>query len=105
MSEVPVPGDRDYELVMPLVATADHGGPFDASAYAAGLEAGSIMRLLWSVHSEVRVVSSTVRTANVPQLDLFAMHYGFTLRHRADADNDFWSYATFIRGATVEYHE
>ncbi|WP_030186093.1 hypothetical protein [Streptomyces capuensis] len=73
--------DATYELVMPFVLCQSNGGPYDDEAFAAGMACGQ----LWT---ELRVLQAHgatprpryVQPEHVPQLDLIAMHYGYTLK-------------------------
>jgi len=68
--------EDEFELLMPLVVVRSKGGPFDDEAYTAGFEAGRLWELLGA---GVEFESRAVRTANIRQLDLIAMHFGYAL--------------------------
>lgn len=89
--------DNEMSLVMPFVVTTDNGGPFDSSAYVAGCEFGSINRMLDSLPPEVGEVRLVVRTDNVPQFDLAAMHHEMTFAHEPWKADPSWSYVWFVR--------
>lgn len=95
-----------FGMVMPFLPVTSKGGPFDDNAYAAGWECGQIAALL-EYSSEVpgtlaesQRLKLPVRTANVDQLDLVAMHHGFVIDEREPwEDGSEW---TFIRFRKVE---
>lgn len=70
-----------FELAMPFVLTKSQGGPYDDEAFAAGMACGQ----LWT---ELRTLANHAATPrpryvmpeHVPQIDLIAMHYGYTLK-------------------------
>lgn len=70
-----------YRLVMPFVLTKSNGGPYDDKAFTAGMACGQ----LWT---ELQVLAAHgaqprpryVRPEHIPQMDLIAMHYGYTLK-------------------------
>lgn len=72
-----------YELLMPFVVTKSHGGPWDDESFVAGWE----LRRLDAVLSQAEGIDFTraltiiaqIRTDGVPQAELIAMKYGFTL--------------------------
>lgn len=70
-------GDYSAELLMPFVVCASHGGPFDDVAFCAGYECGTIAARLEI--EQPAVLQASVRTANVPQFDLIAMHTGYAI--------------------------
>lgn len=65
----------DYGMVMPFVTVTSKGGPHDDDSYVAGWEMGAL-------DAELKVstwpLTRTVRTENLPQVDLIAMRYGYT---------------------------
>lgn len=75
-------GNVHYNLVMPFVVTKDHGGPYDDDSYVAGWEAHAMACFMKDIQLGVpcRIIPMMpVRTANIPQLDLLAMRFGWTL--------------------------
>lgn len=68
--------EGDFGLVLPFTVVKSKGGPFDDDAYAAGFEAGRV----WAeLDHRPRSLTGSYRTVNVPQLDLIAMHFGYSL--------------------------
>jgi hypothetical protein len=86
---------REFGLVMPFVVVASNGGPYDDDAYVAGYEAGLVDAMLSA--QPVKVEGHTVRTANVLQVDLLAMHHGFTCT--AEDIGEGWSVVDLRRAA------
>ena len=85
-----LPSEGEYGLVMPFVVCRSYGGPFDDGAFVAGFELGYISGLL---EHHPAVVERYVRTANMPQLDLIAMHYGYLLESEPWAEYpDEWTW-------------
>lgn len=82
-----------YGLVMPFVSVASKGGPFDDTAYVAGYECGQIDGKM--LDESLVAMPHTVRTANLEQLDLIAMHRGFVME-RGEGDDE-WTDVTFKR--------
>lgn len=70
--------DPEYELLMPFVTVTSVGGPHDDAAYTAGFEMGRYDATLATSMDGDRI--DTIRTENVPQADLIAMRYGFTVK-------------------------
>lgn len=66
-------------LVMPFVVVQSEGGPFDDESYSAGYEMGHMWCFLQMVTgmNDIRNIDLMVRSANVPQADLVAMHFGY----------------------------
>ena len=76
--ELDQPEGEGYSLVMPFVVTDSHGGPYADEPFVAGYECGRIdARLAAIAAADGDGFSATVHAANVPQLDLLAMHHGF----------------------------
>lgn len=95
--------EPEYTLVMPLVTVTSAGGPHDDNAYTAGYEAGRLDGYL-AVYAATGAVgfgfTITVRTDNVPQVDLIAMRHGFIAALDEDADHvDGWTTLRFTQGA------
>ena len=89
--------EPEYELAMPFVLCASAGGPYDDDAFVAGWECCKIDHLL--ENGRFAVTEETVRTDNLPQLDLIAMRYGFTMEvEHADGG---WTIARFTKTALV----
>lgn len=92
---------QHMSLVVPFVACRSQGGPYEDNGFAAGFQAGEIHRALLMAapaHAE-RVRFPMVRSDLLPQLDLLAMHAGFTIVAR-NIDERFpqWADVTFSAG-------
>lgn len=100
MSDEPV--EAEFSLVMPFVVCASKGGPYDDEAFVAGYAAGLIDHALSTLGVDETRVVFTVRPLLVPQLDLLAMRYGFTMTvERWEEDPDEWVSVVFTRGPAV----
>lgn len=89
-----------YGLVIPFVACASQGGPYDDDAFAAGYQAGRIDHALAALVAVGGTeLAATVRTDLVRQLDLIAMHHGFKAETEPYVDANEWSFVTFRRSA------
>jgi hypothetical protein len=93
--------DAGWTPLMPFVVVKEHGGPFDAESFSAGYECGNIMRMLDQVPPEVPALVLTVRTANVPQIDMFAMHHGWLAAAVPYGEEAYWSVMELTRGGVV----
>jgi hypothetical protein len=81
----PAPEEAGYELVMPFVVCASQGGPYEDQAFVAGYRLGLLSAELEEAegHEDSEVFPlpvAAVRPADLPQVDLLAMRYGFTTR-------------------------
>ena len=92
--------DVEYELVMPFVVVASTGGPYDDEAYCAGVELGRLDHDLLTMCTWVDQFEALIRLDNVPQVDLLAMQYGWTVDHDADQAYDGWIMVTLQRVQT-----
>lgn len=93
MSDTPPP---DYSLVMPFVVVASAGGPYDDGAFVAGCRFGTwdaLLTLKPVMHAEYEPPEL------VPQLDLLAMHHGYTMT--TEPFDDDWTYVEMRRNGTV----
>lgn len=88
-------GDPCYDLVMPFLAVRSKGGPYDDEAYVAGYEMGQLDALLESHHHPIN--TRAVQTANLAQVDLLAMQYGYTIRSTPYQDDPEWTTVEFIK--------
>ncbi|MEV5629163.1 hypothetical protein [Micromonospora tulbaghiae] len=91
------PQTEGMELAFPFVACQSHGGPYADDPFVAGYQAGRIDTALAAVAAVGATTATyTVLTTLVPQLDLIAMHHGFTTvgaeRHAEALE---WSLVTF----------
>lgn len=99
--------DEDFQLEMPFINVKSKGGPFDDDAYVCGFEVGAIaaeMQLASSLRTSSMVVafpsSRYVHAINVPQLDLIAMRYGFTVTSSPPEDDSEWAFIQFSLATT-----
>jgi hypothetical protein len=84
--------NAEYEPVMPFVAVASNGGPYDDQAYTAGYEMGVLDEALkWQPPTH----SVTIRTDNAGQADLLAMRHGYRCTTTPSEDAQEWTFATF----------
>lgn len=85
--------EGSWELVMPFVVCASQGGPYDDEAFVAGIR----LQQLWHrlEVGDPDVLSEYVPPELVPQLDLLAMHLGYTLT--AEPHNEDWALVAFRR--------
>lgn len=92
----------DRELVMPFVAVATKGGPYDDEAYAAGYEMGRLdvtLERLAGANADP-ILITTIQADNREQADLIAMRHGF-IAETALADVDGWAHLR-VRPAATE---
>ena len=81
-----------YELVMPFVVCKSAGGPFDDGAFTAGYEMGLLDNELAVLDIyKCGTIERTVRTANLPQVDLIAMRRGWIIRARLEWPDGEWT--------------
>lgn len=88
------PGD-EHGLLFPFVVCVSKGGPYEDGAFAAGFQAGQIYQALGN--GMLYSIQFTVRTDLLPQLDLIAMHFGFTVDVAATEYPDAWTFWTATR--------
>lgn len=93
MSEEADAVGHTHELVVPFVVVKSAGGPYDDDAYVAGYECAFAHQLIAN-DAEVIYSGFVVHTANLPQIDLLAMHHGYTM-HAADTEDPSWSVVVF----------
>ena len=95
--------DTHMTLLVPFVVCTSTDGPYDDESFAAGFACGEIYQSLAAAASLRRVTSlrfPTVLTALLPQLDLIAMHHGFTMISKSDEEFPQWAQVNFTwRGA------
>lgn len=96
---IPLSDDSvSYQPIMPFVAVASRGGPYDDESYCAGWEANAFAALIVDLNKAnlpgVEIgLKLPVRSANVAQLDLIAMNAGWLVRVcRTWGPADEWSY-------------
>lgn len=86
-----------YELVMPFVVCTSEGGPYEDSPFVAGVHFGQIYV---ACDLGTPIISRYVPTGLVPQLDLAAMHFGYTFEFQKWEDNeDDWTLVTLTKKA------
>lgn len=91
---------KDYDMVMPFVTVTSKGGPHDDDAYVAGYEMG----LLWAdLRYSTWPMTRTVRTDNLPQVDLIAMRHGYTVDSYQAQTAPEWSVVLLTPNEKVEY--
>ncbi len=83
-----------FGLVMPFVVAQSQGGPFEDQAYIAGYEMGLLAAEL--EHSRPHYLRRTLHTANLRQVDLIAMRYGYSLRSQVCPQAD-WTEVELVR--------
>ena len=89
--------DGEFGLVMPFVVTADNGGTYDARSFVAGARMEAVRRRCEA--GEVQIESYEPPPL-VPQLDLIAMRYGYTMTEEPwDEHPDEWTLVTLVRTA------
>lgn len=96
----------EYGLVMPLVVCSDQGGPYDASAFVAGIRYAQLDAIL-ALDGYTRQIGHTlnqgepihhvIETELMPQVDLLAMHRGFVVEFAPWDEDPSWTFATFSR--------
>lgn len=82
----------EFSLVMPFTVCAGRGGPYDDVAFVAGYQCGLIEARLRDGEPEVK---EYVPPALVPQIDLLAMRFGYSLAHYPDCDG--WTLVELCR--------
>jgi hypothetical protein len=87
--------EDNYGLVMPFVAVASRGGPYEDAAFVAGYRAGLIDAELKAGGTHSRYVETDL----VAQLDLVAMCNGYVMSSQPWADDPFWSLVQFRQQA------
>lgn len=74
----------EYGLVMPFVVCVSKGGPYEDQAFVAGVQFGG----LWTMaQANLTPILAMVYKELLPQIDLLAMNFGYTLDTR---DHDEW---------------
>lgn len=73
----------EYGLVMPFTVCATEGGPYDDAAFVAGYQCGLIEARMTAGDP---VVKEYVPPPLVPQIDLLAMRFGYSLTRYPDSD-------------------
>ena len=86
--------ESEMTLVMPFVVCQTNGGPYEDLAFAAGWELGKLDAQL---AAKPVSLTSTIRSASLPQGDLLAMHHGYSMRSEESADVPEWCVVAFFR--------
>jgi hypothetical protein len=87
-----------YGLVVPFVVCETNGGPYDDAAFVAGCQFGGLDCRMQLGAPEVG--PTYVASALVPQLDLAAMHRGYSMTAEPwDEYPDEWTLVTLRRTA------
>ena len=69
---------NEFELVVPFIACASQGSPYDDDAFVAGFQCGAIDKALTvAKQAGAARVCFTVRTTLVGQLELIGMNRGY----------------------------
>lgn len=73
--------ENTYRMVMPFVLTQSNGGPYDDAAFSAGMTCGQIWTELMVLATHGALPRPRyVQPAHIPQIDLIAMKYGYSLK-------------------------
>lgn len=90
--------EPEYGLLYPFTVCTSKGGPYEDQAFVAGVQFGRVAAAM--ERQEPLIGPVMVRSDLVPQIDLAAMHHGYTLSAEAwDEHPDEWSRATLTRGS------
>lgn len=85
-----------YRMVMPFVLTKSNGGPYDDAAFAAGMTCGQIWNELKILAGHGAIPAPRyVKPEHLPQIDLIAMHYGYTLKPGETDEASGWQRVDF----------
>jgi hypothetical protein len=72
----------EYEFVVPFVIVKSQGGPFDDSAFVAGVITGALYQELETCAVMKAIPRARyIHTLLLPQVDLIAMRHGYQLRY------------------------
>jgi hypothetical protein len=85
------PVEGGYELLFPFVVCQSNGGPFEDESFVAGAQYGNLHQL---ASLGVGQIMAMVYPALLQQIDLLAMHYGYTL---ATVDHGEWMAVNLVR--------
>lgn len=78
-----------FDLVMPFVVVKSAGGPYDDAAFVAGCRLGDIDRQMQQGEA---VIEQYVDPESLPQYDLMAMNYGYSMESEPWDDHpDEWA--------------
>lgn len=85
-----------YEPFMRAVTTTDNGGPHDPASYGCGWEMGRLYAVLGTMrHLGILTHVTQIHTVNVPQADLYAMHFHLDAKFETYDEVPDWTEATF----------
>lgn len=93
-----------FGFVMPFKPVVSNGGPFDDMAYCAGYEVGNLAGIL-EYRRPIEWVGM-VRTANMEQIDLIAMRFGYAVDRSRDhvltdvGEDDHWTHLVLRSGVS-----
>lgn len=111
MSEDENEEELGFELGIPFVLCTSKGGDLDDQSFVYGYLCGMIaaeMSVAAALRDNSQIFGAPsaryVQTVVIPQLDLIAMRYGFTLMHEPSDDVDGWSWVGFNL-ATLDLEE
>ena len=96
-----LPEDDAMELVFPFVVCQSNGGPYDDDAFTAGYQCGRADSALAAAAAVgASRATFTVGTGLVAQVELIAMHHGFTyIRVEECEETPEWSLVTVSTAA------
>ena len=93
--------DCEMQLAYPFVVCQSQGGPYPDDAFVAGVQLGQLIGEL--KHSRPIYHEATVMPALVPQIDLVAMHEGYSMTSEPwEAAPDDWAFVSLTRTAGEE---
>lgn len=88
--------EGQYGLVMPFNVVQSAGGPYEDEAFVAGVYVGEIDACLRLMHTTSAILQWYVSPKLLPQLDLLAMRYGYTMTSEPWEDHpDEWTQVVF----------
>lgn len=95
-------GGEGYDLVMPFVVTASHGGPYEDEAFVAGWQCGEIDTALRATATIGGSLRRQVLRALFPQVELIAMKHGLVVtKHQGGEGHDAeWADVTISESAS-----
>lgn len=100
MPDHEAPDTEGYGLLFPCVVCKSLGGPYDDEAFVAGAQFGQVMAEL---ELEPAIVTRYVDSKLVQQIDLAAMHHGYTMQAEPwDEHPDEWTLITLRKIADHE---
>lgn len=97
----------DYGLVMPFLPVESRGGPYADAAYVAGWEMGRTDAVLEAA-AALGLTPDTgllIHSANREQVDLIAMHHGFTTDYEPLDEDGVWGRVDFAKPIPTDDEE